>query len=145
MMRFKDRVAVVTGGTSGIGGATAREFLREGASVVVIDLQPVDHDYLTRGLDCSPDALRSIRGSVAEIDDCRRTIAEAVDTFGRLDCVVNNAASFVVKALDATKEDWDASWSTNVLGANNMVQAAFEPLKETGNGVIVNVASGVRG
>ena len=141
MVRFKDRVAVVTGGASGIGGATAREFLREGAGVVVIDLQPVDHDYLTRDLDCSPDSLRSIQGSVAEIDNCRRAVAEAVDSFGRIDCLVNNAASFVVEALDVTKEDWDASWSTNVLGATNMVQAAFEPLKDVGNGAIVNVAS----
>ncbi|MCY4370579.1 MAG: glucose 1-dehydrogenase [bacterium] len=141
MTRFEDRVAIVTGGASGIGGATAREFLREGARVVVIDLQPVDHDYLTRGLDCSPAALRSVQGSVAEIDDCRRAVADAVDTFGRLDCLVNNAASFFVQALNVTREGWDASWSTNVLGATNMVQAAFEPLKESGNGAIVNVAS----
>ena len=141
MMRFIDRVAVVTGGASGIGAATAREFLREGARVVVIDLQPVDHDYLTRSIDCSPDALRSIRGSVAEIDDCRRAVGEALDAFGRLDCLVNNAASFVVEALEATKEDWDESWSTNVLGAMNMTKAAFDPLKEAGNGAIVNVAS----
>lgn len=141
MMRFKDRVAVVTGGASGIGAATAREFLREGTRVVVIDLRPVDHGYLTRGLDCSPDALRSIQGSVAEIDDCRRAVGEAMDVFDRVDCLVNNAASFVVQALEVTKEDWDASWSTNVLGATNMVKAAFDPLKEAGNGAIVNVAS----
>ena len=141
MMRFEGRVAIVTGGASGIGAATAREFLREGARVVVIDLRPVDHAYLMRDLDRSPDALRSIRGSVAEIEDCGRAVAEAVDAFGRLDCLVNNAASFVVEALDATKEDWDASWSTNVLGATNMVKAGFEPLKEGGNGAVVNVAS----
>lgn len=141
MMRFEDRVAVVTGGASGIGAATAREFLREGARVVVIDLRPVDHDYLTRDLDCLPSALRSVQGSVAEIDDCRRTVADAVDVFGRLDCLVNNAASFVTQALNATKEGWDASWSTNVLGATNMVKAAFEPLKKAGNSAIVNVAS----
>lgn len=141
MMRFKDRVAMVTGGASGIGAATAREFLGEGASVVVIDLQPVDHDRLTRDLDCSPGALRSVQGSVADIDDCRRAVAEAVETFGRLDCLVNNAASFVVEALDVAREDWEASWSTNVLGATNMVKAAFDPLKESGNGTVVNVAS----
>lgn len=141
MMRFEDRVAIVTGGASGIGAATAREFLREGARVVVIDLQPVDHDYLTRDLDCSPSALRSVQGSVAEIDDCRRAVADAAEAFGRLDCLVNNAASFNVQALDATKEGWDTSWSTNVLGATNMVKSAFEALKESGNGAIVNVAS----
>ncbi len=141
MMRFKDRVAIVTGGASGIGAATAREFLREGARVVVIDLRPADHAYLTRDLDCSRSMLRSIKGNVAEIEDCHRAVAEAVDAFGRLDCLVNNAASFVAQGIDVTKEGWNASWSTNVLGATNMVKAACEPLKENGAGVIVNVAS----
>lgn len=141
MMRFRDKVAVVTGGASGIGAATAREFLREGARVLVMDLRPTDHDYLTNNLDCSPSAIRSIQGNVAEIDDCLRAVSETLDSFGRLDCLVNNAASFVVEALDATKEGWETSWSTNVLGATNMVKAAFEPLKDSGEGAIVNVAS----
>ena len=140
-MRFKDRVAIVTGGASGIGAATVREFLQEGARVLVIDLQPVDHDLMTRDLVCSPGALRSIQGSVAEIDDCRRAVGEAVESFGRLDYLVNNAASFVVEALDVAREDWEASWSTNVLGATNMVKAAFESLKASGNAAVVNVAS----
>lgn len=145
MIRFENRVVLVTGGASGIGRTTAREFLREGARVVVLDRQPVDHDRVIRGLDCSPDALRSVDGSVARMEDCRRAVAAAFDTFGRVDCLVNNAASFVVAGLEVTREEWEASWSTNVLGATNMVQAAFEPLKQAGNGAIVNVASVVAG
>ena len=141
MRRFEDRVAVVTGGASGIGAAAAREFLREGAGVVVIDLEPVDRESLTGAAGCSPGALRSVRGSVAEPADCRKAVDEALNAFGRVDCLVNNAASFVIASLDGAKEDWEASWSTNVLGAVNMAKAALDPLAEAGSGAIVNVAS----
>lgn len=141
MRRFEGRVALVTGGASGIGAAAAREFLREGARVAVIDLEPVDREYLTGGIGCSPGALRSVQGSVADPADCRMAAEEALRAFGRIDCLVNNAADFTISSLDGTKEDWDASWSTNVLGAVNMTKAAVEPLAESGGGAIVNVAS----
>ena len=141
MMRFRDKVAIVTGGASGIGAATAKEFLREGANVVVVDLNPADRDALLASLERSPDNLVTLQGHVGEIDDCRRAVAEALDAFGRIDCVVNNAASFLIAGLGATKEQWAESWSTNVLGAMNMTSAASEPLKEVGNGAVVNVCS----
>ena len=141
MMRFRDKVAIVTGGASGIGAATAREFLREGANVVVMDLNPANYDALTDSLDQNSGTLQSVVGDVGKIDDCRRVIAETLSTFGRLDALVNNAASFLIAGLGATKEEWEQSWSTNVLGAVNMTDAAFEPLKTAGNGAVVNVCS----
>ena len=141
MNRFHDRVAVVTGGASGIGAATVREFLKEGAKVAVVDLNPVDADGVTSGIEASPGDLISVVGDVGEIDDARHAVTETLAAFGRLDCLVNNAASFVIAGLSATKEDWDKSWSTNVMGSMNMTNASYEALKAAGNGAVVNVAS----
>ena len=141
MNRFRDKVAVVTGGASGIGAATSKEFLREGARVVVVDLKPVDPGEFVADLDVSTEGLLPMTGDVGEIDDCRRVVAATVEAFGGIDCLVNNAASFVAEGLNATKDDWGKSWSTNVMGAMNMTNAAHDALKAVGNGAVVNVAS----
>ncbi len=140
-MRFDEKVAVVTGGAAGIGAATVKEFLRAGAQVVTVDLDSVDRESVVESVDRSLDSLLSVVGDVGEIDDCRRAVGSALEAFGRIDCLVNNAASFVVAGLGGTKEQWTQSWSTNVLGAVNMTSAAFEPLKKAGQGAVVNVAS----
>jgi NAD(P)-dependent dehydrogenase (short-subunit alcohol dehydrogenase family) len=87
MNRLKDKVAIVTGGASGIGRATAELFAEEGAKVVVADPHISECQELEAIL---------VETDISNEDDCRRVCDEAVRTFGRLDILVNNAAIFVL-------------------------------------------------
>ena len=103
--RFSGKVALVTGGTHGIGHAIALELLREGAAVVVSGL-PADvaegrHAFATAGF-----APLIVAGDLADEKFCATLVAAAREKHGRLDYLVNNAFSFVAKGLDATREDF---------------------------------------
>ena len=131
MNRLKDKVAIVTGGAAGIGRATAELFVEEGAKVVVADLTTE-----TEGLEAL-----FVETDIANEDDCRRVCDEAVRAFGRLDILVNNAAVFVLKGLEATVDDWQRSLSVNLVGTALMSKYASEHMKQSGGGAIVNLGS----
>src|SRR6185369_7834229 len=107
MNRLKDKVAIITGGAVGIGRATAELFAEEGAKVVVADLLMPEVERL--------EAL-FVETDISNEDGCRRVCDEAVRAFGRLDILVNNAAVFVLKGLEAAVEDWNRSLSVNIVG-----------------------------
>jgi dihydroanticapsin dehydrogenase len=130
MNRLKDKVAIVTGGAAGIGRATAELFAEEGAKVVVADL------LRTEDLEAL-----FVETDISNEDDCRRVCDEAVRAFGRLDILVNNAAVFVLKGLEATVDDWQRSLSVNIVGTAQMSKYASEHMKQSGGGAIVNLGS----
>jgi dihydroanticapsin dehydrogenase len=129
MNRLKDKVAIITGGAAGIGRATAELFAEEGAKVVVADLQMPECETLF------------VEADISNEDDCRRVCDEAVRTFGKLDILVNNAAVFVLKGLEATVDDWQRSLSVNLVGTAQMSKYASEHMKQSGGGAIVNLGS----
>src|ERR1041384_1090053 len=132
MNRLKDKVAIITGGAVGIGRATAELFAEEGAKVVGADLlMPEDEEF---------EAL-FVETDISNEDDCRRVCDEAVRAFGRLDILVNNAAVFVLKGLEATVDDWHRSLSVNMIGTALMSKYASEHMKQSGGGAIVNLGS----
>jgi NAD(P)-dependent dehydrogenase (short-subunit alcohol dehydrogenase family) len=135
------RVAVVTGGGTGIGLATARVLAADGATVylAVRDLargRRVATDEAAGGAD--------VRAVALDVTDAR-SVADAfheLDDAGRLDIVVNNAGIDAVgRVEDLTEEDWDAALDTNLKGAFLVAQHAIPRLRAAGGGVIVNVAS----
>lgn len=130
MNRLKDKVAIVTGGAVGIGRATAELFVEEGAKVVVADL-------------LMPEELEAlfVETDISKEDDCRRVCDEAVRVFGKLNILVNNAAVFVLKGLEATVDDWQRSLSVNLVGTALMSKYASEHMKQSGGGAIVNLGS----
>jgi len=130
MNRLKDKVAIITGGAAGIGRATAELFAEEGAKVVVADL------LRTEDLEAL-----FVETDISNEDDCRRVCDEAVRAFGRLDILVNNAAVFVLKGLEATVDDWQRSLSVNIVGTAQMSKYASEHIKQSGGGAIVNLGS----
>src|ERR1041385_7874388 len=104
-MRFTDRVAVVTGGASGIGLATAKRFGEEGARVVIADLNPEKAGAAAAQVKGAgaPDAWGS-GCDVSKADQVEATVAGALERFGRLDVVVNNAGLMVFKPIEEHKE-----------------------------------------
>ncbi len=141
MSRFDGKVAIVTGGGSGIGLATAKRLGSEGARIAIAD---VDADSASaaakeaRGAG-APDALGRTCDVSREVD-VQGTVADVIAKFGRLDVVVNNAGLMVFKPLDQhTEEDWMKLLHVDLLGAFFFTKQAF--LRMQGGGAIVNVSS----
>lgn len=140
-MRFDGQVAIVTGGTGGIGYATAARLSQEGASVVLAarnadKLAEAQHRLQAAGA-------RNVMCSPCDVSDeaqVSRTVDDTIGHFGRLDVVVNNAGVMSFKPLDQqTAEDWYKVLHVDLLGAFFFIKHAFRTMKH--GGAIVNVSS----
>ena len=116
-MRFKDRVAIVTGGTSGIGLAVARIFNREGAKVVLVG-RDADRGTSVLGQFRLDEAI-FFQGDVGNAKDCERCVEVTRERFGRIDILFNNAGSIYVNrtVANTTEEEWDETLNSNLKGA----------------------------
>lgn len=143
MMRFKDKVALVTGGTSGIGRATAVLFAREGARVVVVGRNEARGQQVVEEIEGAGGTARFIRCDVRFVGDCRRAVEETLDAFGRLDILFNNAGVYYPNTiLDCTEEEWDLTVDIGLKGTFLMSKYALPAMIAQGGGSIVNNASG---
>lgn len=138
--RFAGKVVLVTGGTNGIGHAIALELLREGAQVVATGL-PGDVEEGRRAFGAAGFAPLLLAGDMADETFCRRFVATALEKHGRIDGLVNNAFSFVAKGLDATREDFERSFTVGPFAFALLTQLVADPMKKQGGGAIVNVSS----
>jgi meso-butanediol dehydrogenase / (S,S)-butanediol dehydrogenase / diacetyl reductase len=136
-MDFEDRVAIVTGGASGMGAATIRRLAAAGAHVVI-----VDRDGERARTVADEVAGTSMVGDVSDSSFCDNAVAQAVSAHGRLDVVVN-AAGVIVRARgeDTTDEQWAKIMGVNVSGTFFMCRAALRVMKAAGRGSIVNFGS----
>jgi len=141
MTNFQDKVAVVTGGASGIGAATAREFAERGATAVIFDINGSAAREVATGIQADGGKAEAYEVDVSDADACRVAVGQLVQEHRRLDTLVNNAVSFIAKGLDVTTAEWERSLGVNVRGYSNMVQACHAPMKASGGGAIVNIAS----
>jgi 3-oxoacyl-[acyl-carrier protein] reductase len=134
---FDQQVAIVTGGSNGIGRAITEALVNAGASVVVCDL--VDSGYFAG----QPGVL-TLTGDVSEAGFAEAAVRAAVDQFGRADVLVNDAASYPDGTLlDMTPQAWDRVFSVNVTGAFMMMQAFARHCVSSGTpGAIVNISTG---
>ena len=139
--RLKDKVAIVTGGAAGIGEATAVLFAEEGAKVVVADLDKTAGEKTVGRIQKSGGEAIFVKTDVSDEKAVRRACDQAVKRFDKLDILVNNAATFVLKGIEADVEDWERSLRVNVIGASLMSRYAVEKMKQTGGGAIVNLSS----
>jgi NAD(P)-dependent dehydrogenase (short-subunit alcohol dehydrogenase family) len=138
--RLQDKVAVVTGAAAGIGEATAELFAAEGARVALIDIDPTGEAVAQR-IRAHGGAALFVTADISVEADVQRAVELADETFGRIDILVNNAAVFVLKGLEASVDDWRRSLDVNVVGTALCSRYAAAVMQRGGGGAIVNLAS----
>jgi len=134
------KVAIVTGGSSGIGAAIAERFASEGARVVIAARRAAEGQAIAARLGANAEF---IRADVAEEADIGALIGHTLDRFGRLDCLVNNAGNpgHMVPIAETVAEEFDAVMAVHVRGAMLTMKHAAPILLRRGSGSIINVAS----
>ena len=143
MLRLSNKIALITGGTSGIGAATALLFAKEGAKIAITGRnEKRGHEIVSQILNSGGNAI-FIQTDVSQADHCRRAVDEALKAFGRLDILFNNAGVFYAHTtLDCTEEEWDQQIDINLKGTFLMSKYALPGMIAQGSGVIINNSSG---
>ncbi|OUM88112.1 MAG: short-chain dehydrogenase [Bacillus thermozeamaize] len=141
-MRLAGKVAVVTGGASGIGRATAQRFAREGAKVVVADVQTEGGEATVRSIQEAGGEAIFVRTNTANYEEVQALVDQALSRYGQLDVMFNNAGISSARAsvLDMPLEEYHRTVSVNQHGVFYGIKAAGNAMKERG-GVIINTAS----
>jgi NAD(P)-dependent dehydrogenase (short-subunit alcohol dehydrogenase family) len=142
-MRLANKVALITGGTSGIGEATAILFAREGATLALTGRNQ------ERGQQVRDTILRNggkaifIKADVRKAEDCRHAVDETLSAFGQLDILFNNAGVFYPHTvIDCSEKEWDEQLDVNLKGTFLMSKFALPEMIRRGSGVIINNSSG---
>jgi NAD(P)-dependent dehydrogenase (short-subunit alcohol dehydrogenase family) len=140
--RLRGKVALVTGGASGIGRATALLFAREGAAVAVADRDEAGAAAAAHAIEDAGGRAVSIACDVTRDADCRRAVEETVRAFAGLHILFNNAGIIRrATVAETTEEDWDSTFAVNVKGIYLMSRHAVPVMARGGGGTIVNTAS----
>jgi NAD(P)-dependent dehydrogenase (short-subunit alcohol dehydrogenase family) len=141
--KLKGRVALVTGGTRGIGAGICRSLANQGATIAAGYSRDRERaESFQRELAQLGVGASIHQGNVASADDCKRTVRDVIDHHGRLDILVNNAGITSDKpVLKMADEDWNTVLAVNLSGAFFMSQAALQHMLERGSGRIVNISS----
>ena len=140
-MNSNDRVAVVTGASSGLGTAIAKHLYTEGYSLVLHG-RDSDRLHTVAGQFDEPPRVATVVGDVGKAADRQQLIEVAIERFGRIDALVNNAGLFSPQPfLEVTEEDLDQYLNTNLKGTYFLTQAVVPILQKLGGGSIVNIGT----
>lgn len=145
-MRLKDKVAIITGGGQGLGREYALRFCREGAKVVIAEINIDNARKVENEIkDMGGEAL-AVKVDVSKWEDTKNMAEKTLDTFGKIDVLINNASIYFGlenKPLEfITEEEWDRTFSVNVKGTWLCIKAVLPYMKKVGKGKIINVSSG---
>jgi NAD(P)-dependent dehydrogenase (short-subunit alcohol dehydrogenase family) len=140
---LRNKVAVITGGASGIGRATAILFAREGAAVAILDIDQELGQSAVKEAEAAGGRATFIACDVTKAEDCRHAVEAAVAAFGGLDILFNNAG--IIRRADVittTEAEWDRIMDVNVKSIFLMSKYAIPQMEKRGGGTIVNSSSG---
>lgn len=137
------KVALITGGASGIGRATALLFARQGAAVSIVDLDEAGGRAIAQAAVVGGGRAIFVRGDVSLAADCRRAVQQTVDELGGLDVLFNNAGIIRrATVIETTEAEWDRVMAVNVKSIFLLARYAIPIMAQAGGGVIINTASG---
>ncbi len=141
-LELKNKVAIVTGGTQGIGRATALRLAEEGASVVIAARGRELLDRVAAEIRAAGGSVAAVQADVSRAEDCARLVAEAVTAFGRLDILVNNAGTSATGEFESVTDDiWQADFELKLFAAIRLARLAIPHMKQQGGGRIVNITN----
>ncbi len=143
MNTLTNKVALVTGGASGIGRATAILFAQEGAAIAIVDVNAEMGQSAVAEIESAGGKAIFIRCDVTRADDCRAAVEETASTFGGLHILFNNAG--IIRRADVlgtTEDEWDRVMAVNVKSIFLMSKYAIPHMEKAGGGAIINTSSG---
>ena len=139
---LKDKVAIVTGGSQGIGKAAAIRLAAEGACVVIAARGRERLDQTAAEITSFGGRVTISQSDVSQKHDCEALIRHAIDSFGRLDILVNNAGTSATNAFESVvDEDWQQDFDLKLFSAIRLVRLAIPHMKQQGGGRIINVTN----
>ena len=142
-MRLKGKVALITGGTSGIGSATAIRFAKEGAAVAITGRNAERGEDVVRDIVAAGGEALFLRADVRSAADCRNAVERTLERFGKIDILFNNAGVFHPRTIpDCSEEEWDETIESSLKGAFLMSKYTLPSMIERGSGSIIHTSSG---
>lgn len=142
-MRFQGKVAIVTGGSKGIGKAIAKQLAHEGASVVINGRDMNALEEATQEIRREGGQITAIQADVSKSEDVKAMIDKVIEDYDRIDILINNAAVFAesVRIMDLEEEEWDRVMTTNLKGVFLCAKAVIKHMVKQKSGKIVNMTS----
>jgi NAD(P)-dependent dehydrogenase (short-subunit alcohol dehydrogenase family) len=142
-MRLEGKVALITGGTSGIGSATAVRLSGEGAAVAITGRNAERGEQVVQDIVENGGEALFIRSDVRNAEDCRDAVDQTLERFGKIDVLFNNAGVFHPKSVpDCTEEEWDETIDSSLKGAFLMSKYVLPSMIKQGSGSIIHTSSG---
>jgi NAD(P)-dependent dehydrogenase (short-subunit alcohol dehydrogenase family) len=143
MERLKERIAIVTGAGQGIGRALAMGLAREGAKVVIADIDANNATAVKEEIETGGGTAVALRTDVSDESSVQDMVADSLRQFGGVDILINNAGIFPVSSVeDMREEDWDRVIGTNLIGAFLCSRAVAATFLRQGSGRVISITSG---